>query len=73
MKDNINKEAFSVKNGKISDHELFKDELSQEQEQSFDDYMYALKLNRAAKAELRRREAEKKVKELMDHLFDEYL
>ena len=73
MKDSKSKEGYTIQNGKVSDYGLFKEELSQEHEQTFDEKMYAVKLNRAAKAELRRREAQKKLNEIYEHLFDEYL
>ena len=67
------KEGYTIQNGKVSDYGLFKEELSQEHEQTFDEKMYAIKVNKKAKAELRRREAQKKLAEIMDHLFDDYL
>ena len=73
MKDSKSKEGYTIQNGKVSDYGLFEEELSQEHEQTFDEKMYAIKLNRAAKAEIRRREAEKKVNDILDHLFDEYI
>lgn len=71
--ENMKKGPFTVEDGKVKDYEFFKDDVSIAHEQSFDEVMYAIKLNRASKAELKRREAEKTVNEVMEHLFDEFI
>jgi NAD-dependent SIR2 family protein deacetylase len=60
---------------KNSDAGIFADELSPENEKRVDDIMLALALNKAAKAELKRREAEERLKKslgaFMEPFFDD--
>ena len=61
---------FVMVNGKRTDYDIWDAEMDPEAEKKFDDYMYAVKVNRLAKAELEKREADSAltIKSLMEEL-----
>ncbi len=57
LKKMVGKGPFAMVDGKPSDHKIWAAEMDDEAEAKFDDYMFAVRLNRLAKEELARREA----------------
>jgi len=70
---NFKKGPFCVIDGMPQDAEIFKEELSDENEARVDNIMLQLMLNKAAKAELARRQVQESLKGSLGALMEDLL